>query len=125
MPGILECWNNNWKGIDVGDIKERRKLDTQQSEVDWRRIKLFYQGVDGRRNDAGLGMTENHIYSALEVRRMSDIVMDLRMETKNGEMKDNETARVECMDRSFTEVLWEERSGSASALPLLWLSSLA
>lgn len=41
---------------------------------------LFYHGVDGRRNRLGVVLKEQYVKSVLEVRRVSDRVMSMKLE---------------------------------------------
>ena len=44
--------------------------------------KLFYNGTDGRRNGVGIVMREELVESYLEVKRMSDRLMAMKLEVK-------------------------------------------
>ena len=78
------------KGRELADLMERRKIDVLcVQETKWRGskarmigggCKLFYHGVDGRRNGIGVVVREKYINSILEVKRISDRVMSLKME---------------------------------------------
>ncbi|KAG2470516.1 CFDP2 protein, partial [Polypterus senegalus] len=52
------------------------------SRVRWIRggFKLFYLGVDGRRNGVGVILKEQYVKSVLEVKRVSDRVMIMKLE---------------------------------------------
>ena len=68
------------KGRELADMMERRKVDILcVQETRWRGsktrsirdgFKLFYHGVDGRRNGVGVIMKEEYVKGMLEVKRM-------------------------------------------------------
>uniref|UniRef100_A0A8C4R3Y4 Endonuclease/exonuclease/phosphatase domain-containing protein n=1 Tax=Eptatretus burgeri TaxID=7764 RepID=A0A8C4R3Y4_EPTBU len=78
------------KGRELADMMERRKVDILcVQETKWmgskaRSIgggfKLFYHGVDGRRNGVGVILKEDYVKRVLEVRRVSDRVMSVKLE---------------------------------------------
>ncbi|KAF7640738.1 hypothetical protein LDENG_00018990, partial [Lucifuga dentata] len=43
-------------------------------------FKLFYHGVDGKRNGVGVILKEEFVRNVLEVKRVSDRVMSLKLE---------------------------------------------
>ncbi|XP_051778751.1 craniofacial development protein 2-like [Erpetoichthys calabaricus] len=78
------------KGRELADMMERRKADIlcvqetkwKGSEARWIRggFKLFYHGVDGRRNVVGVILKEHYDKSVLEVKRVSGRVMIMKLE---------------------------------------------
>ena len=80
--GTLNVVTMTGKGRELADMMERRKVDILcVQECKWmgckaRSIgggfKLFYHGVDGRRNGVGVILKENYVKRVLEVRRVSD-----------------------------------------------------
>ncbi|KAK3528650.1 hypothetical protein QTP70_007198 [Hemibagrus guttatus] len=78
------------KGRELADMMERRKVDILcVQETRWkgskaRRIgagfKLFYYGVDSKRNGVGVVLKEEFVRNVLEVKRVSDRVMSLKLE---------------------------------------------
>ncbi|KAK3542768.1 hypothetical protein QTP70_002967 [Hemibagrus guttatus] len=78
------------KGRELTDIMEKRKVDipcVQQTR--WKgskahRIgagfKLFYYGVDSKRNEVGVVLKEDFVRNFLEVKRVSDRVVSLKLE---------------------------------------------
>ncbi|KAK3551164.1 hypothetical protein QTP70_013896, partial [Hemibagrus guttatus] len=78
------------KGRELADMMERRKLDILcVQETRWKGskthsigagFKLFYYGVDSKRNGVGVVPKEEFVRNVLEVKRVSDRVMSLKLE---------------------------------------------
>ncbi|KAK3524731.1 hypothetical protein QTP86_001890 [Hemibagrus guttatus] len=78
------------KGRELADMMERRKVDILcVQETRWkgskaRRIgagfKLFCYGVDSKRNGVGVVLKEELVRNVLEMKRVSDRVMSLKLE---------------------------------------------
>ncbi|KAJ8364363.1 hypothetical protein SKAU_G00131940 [Synaphobranchus kaupii] len=78
------------KGRELADMMERRRVDILcVQETRWKGskarsigggFKLFYHGVDGRRNGVGVVLKEEYVKSVLEVKRVSDRVMSMKLE---------------------------------------------
>ncbi|XP_039613886.1 uncharacterized protein LOC120532039, partial [Polypterus senegalus] len=78
------------KERELADMMERRKVDILcMQETKWKGskarwigggFKLFYHGVDGRRNGVGVILKEQYVKSVLEVKRVSDRVMIMKLE---------------------------------------------
>ncbi|MCJ8730702.1 hypothetical protein PDJAM_G00187490 [Pangasius djambal] len=78
------------KGRELADMMERRKVDilcvqeTRRKGSKARSIgagfKLFYYGVDSKRNGVGVVLKEEFGRNVLEVKRVSDRVMSLKLE---------------------------------------------
>ncbi|KAK3531193.1 hypothetical protein QTP70_015134 [Hemibagrus guttatus] len=81
-----------WKGRELVDVMERRKVAILcVQETRWKGskarsigagFKLFYYGVDGKRNGVGVVLKEEFVRNVLEVKRVSDRVMSLKLEIK-------------------------------------------
>ncbi|KAK3510978.1 hypothetical protein QTP70_027790, partial [Hemibagrus guttatus] len=79
-----------WKGRELADMMERRKVDILcVQETRWKGskarsigagFKLFYYGVDSKRNGVGVVLKEEFVRNVLEVKRVSDRVMSLKLE---------------------------------------------
>ncbi|KAK3550865.1 hypothetical protein QTP70_006412 [Hemibagrus guttatus] len=79
-----------WKGRELADMMERRKVDILcVQETRWKGskacsigagFKLFYYGVDRKRNGVGVVLKEEFVRNVLEVKRVSDRVMSLKLE---------------------------------------------
>ncbi|KAK3526061.1 hypothetical protein QTP70_014672 [Hemibagrus guttatus] len=79
-----------WKGRELADMMERRKVDIPcVQETRWKGskarsigagFKLFYYGVDSKRNGVGVVLKEEFVRNVLEVKRVSDRVMSLKLE---------------------------------------------
>ncbi|MCJ8739195.1 hypothetical protein PDJAM_G00044620 [Pangasius djambal] len=75
---------------ELADMMERRKVDILcVQETRWKGskarsigagFKLFYYGVDSKRNGAGVVLKEEFGRNVLEVKRVSDRVMSLKLE---------------------------------------------
>ncbi|MCJ8736038.1 hypothetical protein PDJAM_G00254200 [Pangasius djambal] len=78
------------KGRELADMMERRKVDILcVQETRWKGskarsigagFKLFYYGVDSKRNGVGVVLKEEFWRNVLEVKRVSDRVMSLKLE---------------------------------------------
>ncbi|KAK3548201.1 hypothetical protein QTP70_005167 [Hemibagrus guttatus] len=78
------------KGRELADMMERRKVDILcVQETRWKSskarsigtgFKLFYYGVDSKRNGVGVVLKEEFVRNVLEVKRVSDSVMSLKLE---------------------------------------------
>ncbi|KAK3569841.1 hypothetical protein QTP86_005854 [Hemibagrus guttatus] len=78
------------KGSELSDMMERRKVDLLcVQETRWKGskahsigagFKLVYHGVDTKRNGVGVVLKEEYRGNVLEVKRVSDRVMSLKLE---------------------------------------------
>ncbi|KAK3575126.1 hypothetical protein QTP86_020810, partial [Hemibagrus guttatus] len=78
------------KGRELADVMERRMVDILcVQETRWKGskarsigagFKLFYYGVDSKRNGVGVVLKEEFVRNVLEVKRVSDRVMSLKLE---------------------------------------------
>ena len=78
------------KGRELADIMQRRKVDVLcVQETRWKGnkardigsgCKLYYYGEDGRRNGVGIILRKDLTKSVLEVRRVSDRAMGVKLE---------------------------------------------
>ncbi|KAK3549380.1 hypothetical protein QTP86_001245 [Hemibagrus guttatus] len=85
---IVFCYTG--KGRELADMMERRKVDILcVQETRWKGskarsigagFKLFYYGVDSKRNGVGVVLKEEFVRNVLEVKRVSDRVMSLKLE---------------------------------------------
>ncbi|KAK3544152.1 hypothetical protein QTP86_003162, partial [Hemibagrus guttatus] len=83
-------WWRRGKGRELADMMERRKVDILcVQETRWKGskarsigagFKLFYYGVDSKRNGVGVVLKEEFVRNVLEVKRVSDRVMSLKLE---------------------------------------------
>lgn len=90
--GTLNVGTMTGKGRELADMMERRNVDILCiQETTWKGskarrtgggLKLFYHGVDGRRNWVEIMLKEEHAKSVLEVKRVSDRVMSMKLETE-------------------------------------------
>ncbi|KAK3534074.1 hypothetical protein QTP86_001175 [Hemibagrus guttatus] len=78
------------KGRELADMMERRKVDilcVQEARCKGNKartigagFKLLYYGVDSKRNGVGVVLKEELVRNVLEVKRVSDRVMSLKLE---------------------------------------------
>ncbi|KAK3554778.1 hypothetical protein QTP70_033475 [Hemibagrus guttatus] len=88
--GTLNVGTMTGKGRELADVMERRKVDILcVQETRWKgskarsigaAFKLFYYGVDSKRNGVGVILKEEFVRNVLEVKRVSDRVMSLKLE---------------------------------------------
>ncbi|KAK3548160.1 hypothetical protein QTP70_004841 [Hemibagrus guttatus] len=88
--GTLNVGTMTGKGRELADMMERRKVDILcVQENRWKGskarsigagFKLFYYGVDSKRNGVGVVLKEEFVRNVLEVKRVSDRVMSLKLE---------------------------------------------
>ncbi|KAK3556397.1 hypothetical protein QTP70_007981 [Hemibagrus guttatus] len=88
--GTLNVGTMTGKGRELVDMMERRKVDILcVQETRWKGskarsigagFKLFYYGVDSKRNGVGVVLKEKFVRNVLEVKRVSDRVMSLKLE---------------------------------------------
>ncbi|KAK3543556.1 hypothetical protein QTP70_023887, partial [Hemibagrus guttatus] len=88
--GTLNVGTMTGKGRELADMMERRKVDILcVQETRWKGskacsigagCKLFYYGVDSKRNGVGVVLKEEFVRNVLEVKRVSDRVMSLKLE---------------------------------------------
>ncbi|KAK3574229.1 hypothetical protein QTP86_004302 [Hemibagrus guttatus] len=88
--GTLNVGTMTGKGRELADMMERRKVDILcVQETRWKGskarsigagFKLFYYAVDSKRNGVGVVLKEEFVRNVLEVKRVSDRVMSLKLE---------------------------------------------
>ncbi|KAK3512275.1 hypothetical protein QTP70_002267 [Hemibagrus guttatus] len=88
--GTLNVGTMTGKGRELADVMERRKVDILcVQETRWKGskarsigagFKLFYYGMDSKRNGVGVVLKEEFVRNVLEVKRVSDRVMSLKLE---------------------------------------------
>ncbi|KAK3515726.1 hypothetical protein QTP70_030172, partial [Hemibagrus guttatus] len=88
--GTLNVGIMTGKGRELADMMERRKVDILcVQETRWKGskarsigagFKLIYYGVDSKRNGVGVVLKEEFVRNVLEVKRVSDRVMNLKLE---------------------------------------------
>ncbi|KAI5085365.1 hypothetical protein C0J45_23149 [Silurus meridionalis] len=90
--GTLNVSTLTGKGREGADMMEMRKVDMLcVKETKWKGsktrnirggFKLFYHGVDGKRNGVGVILKEDLIKSVVEVKKASDRVMNKKLDVK-------------------------------------------
>ena len=90
--GYFKYWKDDWKGKRAGrydGAKECRQIvltETKWKGSKARNIgggcKIFYNGADGRKNGIEIVLREKLAESVLEVKRVSDRLMAMKLEVK-------------------------------------------
>ena len=90
--GILNIGTITGRGRELADMMEQRNVNVLcLQEVKWKKskarnivggCKLFYNGPDGRKNGIGIVVREELVESILEVKRVSDRLMAMKLEVK-------------------------------------------
>ena len=90
--GTLNVGTMTGMGRELADMLERRKVDILcVQETRWKgskarniggSYKLFHHGVSGQKNGVGIILKERFINSVLEVSRVSDRAMCMKLEIK-------------------------------------------
>ena len=90
--GTLNIGTMPGKGRELADMMERRNVNILcVQETKWKGskarnigggCKLFYNGVDPRKNGIGIVVKEELVESILEVKRVSDRLMAMKLELK-------------------------------------------
>ncbi|KAK3517257.1 hypothetical protein QTP70_001616, partial [Hemibagrus guttatus] len=88
--GTLNVGTMTGKGRELADMMERKKVDILcVQKTRWKGnkarsigagFKLIYYGVDSKRNGVGVVLKEEFLRNVLEVKRVSDRVMSLKLE---------------------------------------------
>ena len=88
--GTLNIGMMTGRGRELADMMERRNGDILRlQETKWKRskarnigggCKIFYNGADGRKNGIGIVLREELAESVLEVKRVSDRLMAMKLE---------------------------------------------
>ncbi|KAK3529345.1 hypothetical protein QTP70_029129, partial [Hemibagrus guttatus] len=88
--GTLNVGTMTGKGRELADMMERRKVDILcVQETRWKGskacsigagFKLFYYGVDSKRNGVGVVLKDEFVRNVLEVKRVSGRLMSLKLE---------------------------------------------
>ena len=90
--GTLNIGTMTGRGRELADMMERRNVDILcPQETKWKDskernigggCKLFYNRADGRKNGIGIVVREELAESVLEVKRVSDRLMAMKLEVK-------------------------------------------
>ena len=90
--GTLNIGTMTGRGRELEDMMERRNVDILcLQETKWKGskarnigggCKIFYNGADGRKNEIGIVVREELAESVLEVKRVSDKLMAMKLEVK-------------------------------------------
>ena len=122
--GTLNIGTMTGRGRELADMMERRNVDTCilcLQETKWKRskarnigggCKLFYNGADGRKNGIGIMVKEELIESVLEVKRVSDRLMAMKLEVK-GSILNIVSAHAPQVNNSMEEKndFWQDLDG--------------
>ena len=92
--GYLKYWNDDWKGKRAGRYDGAKECTVNilcLQETKWKGskarnigggCKIFYNGADGRKNGIGIVLREELAESVLEVKKVSDRLMAMKLEVK-------------------------------------------
>ena len=110
------------RGRELADMMEQRNVDILcQQETKWKSskarnigcgCKLFYNGADGRKNRVQIMVMEELAESVLEVKRVSDRLMAMKLEVK-GSILNIVSAYAPQVNNSMEEKkdFWEDLNG--------------
>ena len=120
--GILNIGTMTGRERELADLMDRRNVDilclpeTKWKENKARNIrggsKLFYNGADGRKNGIGIVVREELAESVLEVKRVSDRLMAMKLQIK-GSILNIVSAYAPQVNNSMEEKndFWEDLDG--------------
>ena len=88
----LKYWNNDWKGERASRHDEAKKcrytvptgnkVEKSKARNIGSGCKLFYNRADGKRNGIGIVMRGEMVESVLEVKRVSNRLMAMKLKVK-------------------------------------------
>ena len=120
--GTLNIGTMTGRGKELADMMERRNVDILcLQETRWKGskarnigggCKIFYNGADGRKNGIGIVLREELAESVLEVKRVSDRLMAMKLEV-NGSILNIVSAYAPQVNNSMEEKndFWEDLDG--------------
>ena len=120
--GTLNIATMTGRGRELADMMERRNVDILcLQETKWKGskarnigggCKIFYNGADGRKNGIGIVLREELAESILEVKRVLDRLMAMKLEL-NGSILNIVSAYVPQVNNSMEEKndYWEDLDG--------------
>ena len=120
--GYLKYWYDDWKGKRAGRydaakecrhiVPTRTKWKGSKAKKIGGGCKIFYNGADGRKNGIGIAMREKLAESVLEVKRVSDRLMAMKLEV-NGSILNIVSAYAPQVNNSMEEKnnFWEDLDG--------------
>ncbi|XP_051806753.1 uncharacterized protein LOC127534762 [Acanthochromis polyacanthus] len=127
--GTLNVGTMTRKGSELVDMMQRRKVDILcVQETRWKGskarslgagFKLFCHGVDRKRNGVGVILKEEFVRNVLEVRRVSDRVMSLKLEIEGVmfNVVSGYAPQVGC-EREEKEKFWLELDEVMQSIPI-------
>ena len=120
--GTLNIGTMTGRGKELADMMERRNVDILcLQETKWKGSKernigggskIFYNGADGRKNGIGIVLREELAESVLEVKRVSDRLMVMKLEV-NGSILNIVSTYAPQANNSMEEKndFWEDLDG--------------
>ena len=119
--GTLNIGTMTGRGGELADMMERRNVDILcLQETKWKGskarnigggCKIFYNGGDGRKNGIGIVLREELAESVLEVNRVSDRLMAMKLEV-NGSILNIVSAYAPQVNYSMEKIdFWEDLDG--------------
>ena len=125
--GTLNIGTMTGRGRELADMMERRIVDILcLQETKWKGskprnigggCKIFYYGADGRKNEIGIVVREEVAESVLEVRRLSDRLMAMKLEV-NGSILNIVSAYASQVNNSMEDKndFWEDLDGMIESI---------
>ena len=120
--GTLNIGTMTGRGRELADMMERRNVDILcPQETKWKGskarksgggCKIFYYGADERKNRIGIVLRKELVESVLEVKRVSDRLMTMKLEV-NGSILNIVSAYAPQVNNSMEEKndFWEDLDG--------------
>ena len=125
--GTLNIGMMTGKGRELADMMEQRNVDILcLQETKWKgskarnirgRCKLFYNRADGRKNGIGMVVREELVESVLEVKKVSDRLVAMKLEVKRS-ILNTVSAYAPQVNNSMDEKndFWEDLDGSIESI---------
>ena len=126
--GTLSTGTMTGRGRELADMMERKNVDILcLKETKWKGskarnigggCKIFYNGADERKNGIGIVVREELAESILEVKRVSDRLMAMKLEVK-GSILNIVSAYAPQVNNSMEEKndFWEDLDGLIESIP--------
>ena len=119
--GYFKYWNDDRKGKRAGRYDEAKEVDILcLQETKWKGskarnidggFKIFYNRADGRKNGIGIVLREELAESVLEVKRVSDRLMDMKLEVKGSILNIVSAYASQVNNSREKKIFWEDLDG--------------
>ena len=106
-----------WRNVDILCLQETKWKGSKARNIGGG-CKIFYNGLDGRKNGIRIVMREGLAESILEVKRVSDRLMAMKLEV-NGSILNIVSAYAPQVNNSMEEKndFWEDLDGLIESIP--------